>query len=119
MGGVHSGSRISMDTVLLGVFKGSKVGARAEWLVQTHDHGHSQSCGTYSKYFGKPWERNNLMNGNHATTHHCPVYPWNTPEREEFSTRAFDFQGLEKNRLLSSPTKPPPAGLLDMASEQS
>lgn len=59
------------------------------------------------------------MNGNHATTHHCPAYPWNTPEREEFSTRAFDFQGLEKNRLLSSPVKPPPAGLLDTASEQS
>lgn len=27
-----------------------------EWAVQSQDPGHSKSDGTYSKYFGKPWE---------------------------------------------------------------
>lgn len=51
------------------------------------------------------------MNKNRATIHYCPVFPWNTPEREEFGMRAIDFQGCEKNRLVSSPVKRPPAGL--------
>lgn len=101
------------------MFRGCKEGARAEWLVQTHVCGHPKSYGTYSKYFGKPWQGWNVMNKNRATTRYCPAFPWNIPEMEGLSTRALDFQGLKrKNRWGSSPVKPPPAGLTDPASEQ-
>lgn len=87
-------------------------GPGPEWLVQTHVCGHSKSYGTYSKYFGKPWQGWNVMNKNHATTRHCPAFPWNIPEMEGLGTRALDFQGLRrKNHWRSSPVKPPPAGL--------
>lgn len=48
----------------------------------------------------------NPKNRNRAMTCYCRVFLWNTPESEEFGTRAVDSQGLQKNGLAF----PPPVG---------